>query len=105
MVRIRPKDPNRGGPPLPVDAQPPAADGRPCTSRRSVTVTVPRGQRAVRATVDGRRVRIGRSNRRVTISLAGRPAGRVTVRVTTKTRSGKLRTVARRYRTCVPRRR
>ena len=43
-----------------------------------MTITVPRGLRRSRVTVNGRRVAVRRRGRRLTISFAGRPRGRVT---------------------------
>jgi dienelactone hydrolase len=80
-----------------------------CSSRRSflVRLRAPKGDRVVRASVrvgSGRpRISRGRSITRVRVDLRGRRAGRVTVRISVRTRSGRTFTVVRRYRTCVRR--
>jgi len=97
-------------PALEGGGQPPAGRRRRCASRRGVTITLPRRRRAgriVRAsvTVNGRRVRARRRGRRVTVSFAGRPRGRVVVRVRARTARGRTLRTVRRYRLCTPRER
>lgn len=85
------------------------ASPRVCTSRRTVTITLPRGirRRGVRrvvVTVAGRRVRTLRGGRtRVRVSFRGRRSGRATVVLRVTGRDGRVRTVRRVYRLCVPR--
>jgi len=84
----------------------PFAEGCPppatCRSRRRFTVTVPRGIRAARATLDGepRAVR----SRRVLVDLRGREAGTATLRLTGRRSDGRAYRSVRRYRTCTARR-
>jgi acyl-homoserine lactone acylase PvdQ len=68
---------------------------RRCTSRRRLTIRVPRG---ARVTVAGRRVRV--RGRRAVVDLRGRPAGVVRVRIVQgrSTRVRSFRTCARRGR-------
>ena len=61
-----------------------------CTSRRAITYRLPLRKRErvkrVRATVNGKRVKVSRVARRgVRVSLRGRPKGRYRIRVTAKT--------------------
>lgn len=85
-------------------ARPAAAPVAPsaCRSRRRFTVTVPRGVRAVRATLDGR-ARAVRS-RRVVVDLRGRRAGVATLRLSGRRADGRAYRSVRRYRTCTARR-
>src|SRR3712207_892789 len=53
----------------PAVTSPGRAERRPCTSRRRVTITLPRGLRRVRATLDGRPTRV--RGRRVPVDLSG----------------------------------
>lgn len=83
---------------------------RRCQSRRRFVVSLPRsiGRRRVvrgRVTVDGRRVAVRRSRGRLValVDLRHRERGKVTVRVTSITRSGQRRTDVRTFRTCTPR--
>ena len=80
-------------------AAPPAA-GAPCSSRRKITITLPRGAHRVRVYVAGRRIPVSGRGNRLTIDLTGYPAGRfrVVIRGTARGRRFELR---RRYRTCV----
>jgi S-formylglutathione hydrolase FrmB len=72
-----------------------------CTSRRVITLRVPRGARRVTALVDGRRAVVRRAaGRRVSVSLAGRPAGTARVRLVVVLRSGRTVRLDRRFRTC-----
>jgi pimeloyl-ACP methyl ester carboxylesterase len=82
----------------PAPAQAPAT----CVSRRTVTVTVPRGLRAVRVRRDGRTVptRVRRGRRVAVIDMRGLGPRTVTVRISGRTRSGRATTVTRRFRTC-----
>ena len=94
----------------------PSAAGRPatlparrrCRSRRAFTIRIARGATPppVRATVyvNGRRTRVVRGRRlRAPVSLRGLPRGRVRVKVVVRDAAGGTRTIARSYRTCVPR--
>jgi acyl-homoserine-lactone acylase len=79
-----------------------------CTSRRAITYRLPlrRGERLrrVRATVNGKRVKVRRAGRRgVRVSLRGRPKGRYRIRVTAKTSRKRTIKLDRRARTCAPR--
>jgi S-formylglutathione hydrolase FrmB len=74
-----------------------------CTSRRRVTLRLPRGARRVTVLVDGRRRAVLRGARsRVTVSLAGRPAGAARVRLAVELRGGRTVHLDRRFRTCAP---
>ena len=85
---------------------------RGCLSRRSMRITLRsrRAARSLRVRIGNRTVRTlrGRALRRlrrgsryvVPVSLAGRRAGQVVVRVTGRTRSGKRFATTRRYRLC-----
>ena len=69
----------------------------PCASRRRFRVTVPKGLRAVRATVAGRRARVrGRKKRYIDVDLRARPAGTYVVQLKGRGR----RTLQRTFRTC-----
>jgi acyl-homoserine-lactone acylase len=79
-----------------------------CTSRRTITYRLPLRRRErirrVRATVNGRRVKIRRVGRRgVRVSLRGRPKARYRIRVTVKTSRKRTIKLDRRARTCAPR--
>ncbi len=82
-----------------------------CASRRSFAIHLPRrlhGRRVVsaRVSIPGQRTRTVRGRRLATrITLKGRPAGRVTVRIASRLASGRTVKTSRRYRTCVARRR
>ncbi len=79
-----------------------AASTTPCSSRRKVRITLPRGARNVRVTIGGgRSARVGGRGRRLTIDFTGFPSGswRVVVRGTAH---GKRFKLSRRYRTCAP---
>ena len=81
-----------------------------CTSRRAITYRLPLRKRErikrVRATVNGKRVKIRRVGRRgVRVSLRGRPKARYRIRVTAKTSRKRTIKLDRRARTCAPRRR
>ncbi len=87
------------GPPAVGVADAPAAS---CRSRRRFTVTVPRGVRAVRATLDGKARRV--RSRRVTVDLRGRARGTATLRLIGRRADGRVYRSVRRYRTCSARR-
>lgn len=76
-----------------------------CRSRRRFEVTLARGTtvRGTQVTVNGRRVRVRRNARgRVvaTIDLRGKKAGKATVRIVRRTKTGRRRAEVRRYQTC-----
>ena len=76
-----------------------------CTSRRTITYRLPLHAREklkrVRATVNGKRVKIKRVGRRgVRVSLRGRPKARYRIRVTAKTSRKRTIKLDRRARTC-----
>ena len=80
---------------------------RSCASRRRFTIRlrVPRGERAVSATVrvNGKRVAVRRGARLTApVNLRGLPKGRFSVRITLKLADGRTVTGVRRYRTCTP---
>ena len=85
-------------PPAPRAAPGSVVAARPCVSRRRVTMRLPRRARlrGLRVFVNGRRTRAVRRGRSLTVSFAGRPRSRVTVRV----RSGRRQITVRRYRLC-----
>ncbi len=96
-----------------TDAEPPlrcyvfadcpgAAPSRSCTSRRTFVIHLPRGLRAARVTVAGRRVKVVRGTARV--DLRGRPRGTVVVRITGQRADGRSYRTIRRFRPCVRRR-
>jgi S-formylglutathione hydrolase FrmB len=69
----------------------------PCASRRRFRLTVPKGLRAVRASVAGRPVRVrGRKRRYVDVDLRSRPAGTYVVTLKGRGRRALMRT----FRTC-----
>ena len=78
-------------------------------SRRNFTIRLrePRRGRIVRArvTVNGKRVAVRRrgGRRRARVDLRGLPAGRVRVRITVETSTGRTVRRSRTYRTCTPR--
>ena len=84
----------------------PASAPRTCTSRRRFTLRVRQPRRAriraVRVTLDGRRLKVRRRGRGYVsvIDLRGRPAGRSAVRVTVRTSAGRVFRTVRRYCTC-----
>lgn len=78
-----------------------------CLSRRRFAIRVPFGRRgdpvvSARVSIAGHPVRVLRRGRRsfAFIDLRGRPAGRYRVLVHTRTRSGRMTTRVRRFRTC-----
>ena len=78
--------------------------GKRCVSRRRFTVRLPRGLRAVKVTLNGRRLKTRRAangRRTSVVDLRGRKRGRVTLRVRGRTSKGRLVKRTRRYRTCV----
>ena len=79
----------------------PFAAARTCVRRRQVTIRLPRGARAVRVIVGGRRVRARRHGRRLVVPLRKTTTRTVHVRVVERLRSGRTRTVRRTYSSCV----
>jgi hypothetical protein len=78
-----------------------------CAGRRRIKIHLElrRGERVrtVRATVNGRTLKVSRAARRrgtVRVSIARRPNRRYTVRITVRTTRGRRLNVIRRYRTC-----
>jgi hypothetical protein len=81
-----------------------------CVSRRKfrIHLSKPKDDPLVSATVtvNGKRVKVVRGARLTApIDLRGLPKGRVKVKITATTRSGRILTAARTYHTCVPRKR
>ena len=81
--------------------------GRRCTSRRAFPVRVRRGSRRdpvvrARVTLEGERLKVRRRRGRLVafVDLRGRVAGRFTVRIVARTRSGRVLRDRRAYRTC-----
>jgi poly(hydroxyalkanoate) depolymerase family esterase len=81
---------------------PPALSSTSCSPRRSVVLTLARPLRSARVTVGGRalRVRRGGGRLRVTVDLRGR-SGKVRVRITGRTPSGRTLRTTRVVRVCV----
>jgi len=79
-----------------------ASAPRTCSSRRSVTIRLPRSARTARVTVAGRPVRVRRVGRRLTavVDLRGRRTGGVTVKVVGRTSSGRVVRQTRTFRVC-----
>jgi hypothetical protein len=78
-----------------------------CRSRRVITVRLnPRLRRAIRATLDGRRLPVRRRHGRrvVVVDLRGRGRGTATLRVVGRDRAGRTVRQVRRFLTCTPRR-
>ena len=77
-------------------------NAKACTSRRVFRIRLPRGMRAARVTVAGKRVRVVRRGGRLTarVDLRGLSRRRVKVRVAGRTRTGKAIRQTRVYRTC-----
>jgi beta-glucosidase len=75
---------------------------RTCSSRRSFVIRLPRRVRTARVTVGGKRVRVVRRGGRLTarVDARRRPPGRLVVRVTGRTRGGKVARQTRVYRLC-----
>lgn len=73
-----------------------------CLSRRAFTIHLPRGLRSAVVTVAGKRVARRRGSARV--DLRGLPRGSFRVRITGRTRAGKLVRSVRTYRTCAAKR-
>lgn len=97
-----------GNPAATKSAQPTRAGGKhyPCRTRRTISITVPKGARRIRVRVAGTRVRTRRASRhRVLVTLAKQPKDRSRVVVRARTRSGNHFRTARRYRTCIAGRR
>ncbi len=81
---------------------------RACTSRRVVTIRLPRAlQRGARVTYAGRRAQVTRKRGRLRarVNLRGLRGGRVVVRVRGRTRSGRVVRQTRVFRTCAAKRR
>jgi beta-glucosidase len=79
---------------------------RSCTSKRAITITLPRRlERGARVTYAGRRAKVRRSGKRLKarLDLRSLKAGRVTVRVTGRTASGRRVRQTRVFRTCAKR--
>jgi hypothetical protein len=86
---------------------------RSCTSRRSVSIRVVTHRKdpvvAASGRFNGKRIRVivrrlGNSRRLTTvIDMRGLPAGKVTIQLTARTRSGRILTGRRTYRTCTVR--
>ena len=76
-----------------------------CTRRSSVTITVPRGYRRAVVRVGGKRVRLRSEGGRLQarIVLRGRGAGRLSVRITGRSRAGRTRSQVRVLRVCAAR--
>ena len=88
----------------------PKPQGRSCTSRRAITITLRRVPkraklRSVIVSVTGKKTVRLKGRRRVRVDLRGARAGRVTVRLVARTAGGKRYVDRRNYRTCVPKRR
>jgi hypothetical protein len=78
-----------------------------CVSRRVIRYRLPlrRGERIrrVRATVNGKHVKVRRVGRRgVRVSLRGRPKARYRIRIVARTSKGRRIRLDRRARTCTP---
>lgn len=96
--------------PVLPDAEPAAKGGKPCTSRRSLTVKVKRRYRRIlrsaRVVVGGRTVaRLTAGRRTATVNLKGRAKGSVEVRIVMTLKSGRTATDTRTYRLCARKRR
>jgi hypothetical protein len=78
-----------------------AVTPRACTSRRLLTIRLPRGLRSATVKVNGKRVKVLRGRRlRARIDLRGLKRGQATVRVTGRTARGHTIRQTRRFRTC-----
>jgi hypothetical protein len=87
--------------PLPV-----VAESRPCLSRRTITIKLPRGLRSAKVTVGGKRQKVLRGKRlRARIDLRRLKPGTYTVRITGRTKGGKVKRSKRAFRTCAKRKR
>ncbi|MBI5105214.1 MAG: glycoside hydrolase family 3 C-terminal domain-containing protein [Solirubrobacterales bacterium] len=77
-------------------------DARACSSRRAFAIRLPRGLRAARVTVAGRRVKVRRAGGRLraTVDLRGTRARKVAVRITGRARGGRAVRQVRVYRPC-----
>ena len=80
----------------------PPRTGRRCTSRRRVTITLPRRMRSARVTFAGRRARVVRSlgRLRARIDMRGLSGRTVRVRIRGRTRSGRSLRRTRTFRIC-----
>jgi hypothetical protein len=79
---------------------------RSCSSRRVITITLPRTlERAARVTFAGRTAKVRRSGRRLKarIDMRTLKAGRVTIRISGRTKSGRRVRQTRVFRTCAKR--
>ena len=76
----------------------------PCSSRRRITIHLPRRLRSAHVSVNQGRIRIHRSHGRLvaTIDLRGTPRGTVTVRISGRTKVGRRIAFTRKFRTCKP---
>jgi hypothetical protein len=76
---------------------------RSCASRRAFTIHLRRRFTSAVVTVNGKRVFVRRGRRLTSrIDLRGLPKGRITVKVTARTKAGKRLVAQRTYHTCVP---
>jgi beta-glucosidase len=82
-------------------------NAKACTSRRSFSIRLPRSYRRATVRVGSRRVRTRRRGGRLTarVDLRGRRPSKVVVRITGRSRAGRIVRQTRVYRTCAPRRR
>ena len=89
-------DPAKGG----------SRDKRACTSRRSFTIRLSRKLRSARVTVAGRRVRVRRRGGRLIarVDVRGSRARTIKVRISGRTRAGRVQRSTRTYRLCAKRR-
>jgi hypothetical protein len=84
--------------PLP---EPVVAKSRPCLSRRTLTIRLPKTMRSAKVTVGGKRQKVIRGKRlRARIDLRKLRAGTHTVRIIGRTKRGKLVRSKRAFRTC-----
>ena len=79
---------------------------RTCNSRRTIVIKLPRKLRSARVTVRGKRQKILRGGKRLRarIDLRRLPPGRFTVKITGRTRAGRVVHLRRAFRTCAKRR-
>jgi hypothetical protein len=82
-----------------------AAKGRPCTSRRTLTIRLPKRMRSAKVVVAGKRQKVLRGKRlRARIDLRRLKPGTYTVRISGRTKRGTLVRSRRAFRTCAKRR-
>jgi hypothetical protein len=76
-----------------------------CTSRRTITIRLPRGARSGRVTLDGKPVRVFRRGGRLRarLDLRGKPKGTSKVRVVARTKGGRVVRQTRAFKRCVKR--